>query len=77
MTTGSAMEDMIRAYGTRVPYFGSQKKPIPLLDTVKRAMTMTSSEVVQFGMISKIHISAANTNRAITRCWTTVRASMP
>jgi hypothetical protein len=33
--------------------------------------------VDQLGIISKIHMSAANTNRAITRCWTTVRASIP
>ena len=77
ITTGSAIEDMMRAYGTSVPYCGSQKRPIPLLETVSREMTITRSEVLQFGMISKIHISAANTNRAITRCWTTVRASMP
>ena len=50
---------------------------MPLLETVSREMTITKSEVLQFGMISKIHISAANTNRAITRCWTTVRSAMP
>ena len=40
-------------------------------------MTITRSEVLQLGMISKIHIRAANTKRAITRCCTTVKASMP
>ena len=38
---------------------------------------MTSKEVVQFGMISKIHIRAAKTKSAITRCWTTVRSAIP
>ena len=38
---------------------------------------MTSREVVQFGMISKIHISAAKTNSAMTLCCTAVRASIP
>ena len=54
-----------------------QKKPIPLLETVSRAITITSTEVVQFGMISKIHIRAAKTKSAITRCWTTVRSAIP
>ena len=35
------------------------------------------SEVVQFGIISNIHIIAAKTKRAITLCWVAVRASIP
>ena len=50
---------------------------MPLLETVNRAMRITSREVVQFGMISQIHIRAAKTNKAMTRCWTTVRPSIP
>ena len=50
---------------------------MPLFDTVSRAITITRMEVVQLGMISKIHISAAKTNRAMTRCWTTVRSAIP
>ena len=40
-------------------------------------MTITSREVDQLGMISKIHIRAANTKSAMTRCCTTVRPSIP
>ena len=50
---------------------------MPLSDTVSREITITSREVVQFGMISQIHIRAAKTKSAITRCWTTVRPSIP
>ena len=77
MTTGSAKEAIMLLKPTSSPYLGSQKNPRPLSDTVNREMTITSRDVVQFGMISKIHIRAAKANRAMTRCWTTVRAGMP
>ena len=47
------------------------------MDTVRSAITITISDVLQLGIISKIHMRAANTNSAITLCWTTVRASIP
>ena len=50
---------------------------MPLSETVSNASTTTSREVVQFGMISVIHISAAKTKSAMTRCCTTVRPSIP
>ena len=77
ITTGSAKEAMILLKLTSWPNFGSQKKPRPLSDTVKREITITSRDVVQFGIISKIHISAAKTKSAMTRCWTTVSSSIP
>ncbi len=52
-------------------------KPRPLLETVRSITTITSREVVQLGMISNIHIRAANTKMAIMRCWTTVRSAIP
>ena len=52
-------------------------KPRPLLDTVRSITTITSREVVQLGMISNIHIRAANTKIAIIRCWMTVRPAIP
>ena len=68
MTTGSAILDMIRAGFMSTPSSGLQKKPIPLVEMVRSAIVMISREVVQLGMISKIHISAAKTKSAITRC---------
>ena len=50
---------------------------MPLSETVSSITTMTIRDVVQLGMISNIHMSAAKMKIAIMRCWTTVRASMP
>lgn len=38
-------------------------------------MTITISEVTQFGTISKIHINAAKAKIAMVRCYVTVRTS--
>ena len=77
ITTGSAIEDIILEGAISLPNSGLQNTPIPLVDTVRRRMVITSRDVVQLGIISNIHISAANTNRAMTLCCTTVRAAIP
>ena len=46
-------------------------------ETVSSIITTTSRDVVQLGMTSKIHISAAKMNIAIIRCWTTVSSAIP
>ena len=38
---------------------------------------MRRTDVVQLGIISNIHINAANAKRAMTRCWLKVKPSMP
>ena len=43
---------------------------MPLLDTVSSITTMTIREVVQFGMISNIHMRAAKMKIAIILCCT-------
>jgi hypothetical protein len=44
---------------------------------MRRASTIIITDVVQLGMISKIHMRAAKTKRAIVRCWRTVSPSIP
>ena len=49
----------------------------PFVETLRSITTITTREVVQLGMISNIHMRAANTKIAIMRCWTGVRPSIP
>jgi hypothetical protein len=44
---------------------------------MRRASTIINTDVVQLGIISKIHMRAANTKRAIVRCCRTVSPSIP
>ena len=48
-----------------------------LSDMVSNIITIISTDVVQVGIISNIHIRAANTKIAIVRCSTTVSPSIP
>ena len=48
-----------------------------LSDMVRSMITIDSTEVVQVGMISNIHIRAVKTKMAMVLCSTTVRPSIP
>ena len=51
--------------------------PNPLLEMVRSMITIETTEVVQVGITSMIHMSAVNTKIAIVLCITGVRPSMP
>ena len=44
------------------------RNPKPLLDVVNKIDTIATTEVVQVGITSRIHIIAVNTKMAITLC---------
>ena len=53
------------------------KQAMELSDRVRHITDMMASEVAQEGMASNSHERVAKTKMAITRCWITVRPSMP
>ena len=77
---GSAKDAMIDLWLITWPNSGfetSFRGANMLSETVTIIMTIRAMDVVQMGMGSKIHMSAPKTKRAMTRCSTTVRFSMP
>ena len=74
---GSANDAINALYFTTFPKFATSSvagriNQIELSETVKSKIVITSTDVVQIGMTSVIHIRAAKKKIAITRCSTIV-----
>ena len=77
MIVGLAKQCMMSAYFTKVPYSSPDKKLNALFDTVSSIITTTIIDVTHEAKASVSHIRAAKTNKAITRCCTTVSPLSP
>ena len=78
MMTGSANEAITPLYDNSFPTSSSFTiGAMPLSEQNSSINTIMATDVAHDETISRIHISVANAKMAMTRCWMTVRLSMP